>query len=211
MTRISKCLKCWPPRTVGNAPITRRSAAPRLLQRLLPAWRGDTGGGPLCLTACLISPSHAAGPIKETTKKKKSLALGPPALPSPAPSLQDASATLTQLVPELPALVRHARALLAPEREPRVGHELLRDQSQHPGPVRIPHPQHLADLRQGKRGGEKPLSPMGSLLRHMPSPALRGGLSSLEHAKNWAKSPGQIGALANPESAGSSSPWRTWS
>lgn len=35
---------------------------------------------------------------------------------------------LTQLVPELSVLVGHGGALLSPQRQPRVGHELLCDQ-----------------------------------------------------------------------------------
>lgn len=53
---------------------------------------------------------------------------------------------LTQLVPELPALVGHARALLSPQREAGVGHELLRDERQHPCPIGVPHAQHLPHL-----------------------------------------------------------------
>lgn len=35
---------------------------------------------------------------------------------------------LTQLIPELSVLVGHGGALLSPQRQPGVGHELLRDQ-----------------------------------------------------------------------------------
>lgn len=62
---------------------------------------------------------------------------------------------LTELVPQLPALVRHAGALLPPQREPRVGHELLCDERQHPGAVGVSHPQHLPHLKHTAkpRGG----------------------------------------------------------
>jgi hypothetical protein len=54
--------------------------------------------------------------------------------------------SLTQLIPEEPALVGHRSGLRFPEQEPRVRQELVRHQGQHPGAVRVAHAQHLADL-----------------------------------------------------------------
>ena len=45
--------------------------------------------------------------------------------------------SFTELIPELSALVGHGRALRLPEEEPRVGEELVRDERQHSGAVRI--------------------------------------------------------------------------
>lgn len=72
---------------------------------------------------------------------------------------------LTELVPQLPTLVRHAGALLPPQREPRVGHELLRDERQHPGAVGVSHPQHLPHLKHTAkpRGGAGQLLSVSTL------------------------------------------------
>lgn len=55
---------------------------------------------------------------------------------------------LTQLIPELPVLVGHGGALLSPQRQPRVRHELLCDQRQHPRSVGVTHLQHLPHLEE---------------------------------------------------------------
>lgn len=60
--------------------------------------------------------------------------------------LQLSCLLLTEFIPQLPTLVRHAGALLPPQRESRVGHELLRDERQHSGAVGVSHPQHLPHL-----------------------------------------------------------------
>lgn len=62
-------------------------------------------------------------------------------------------AVLTELVPQLPTLVRHPGALLPPQREAGVGHELLRDERQHAGAVGVSHPQHLPHLEAPRRKG----------------------------------------------------------
>ena len=59
--------------------------------------------------------------------------------------------TLTQLIPELPVFVSHCSALLPPKWQTRVSHELLCYQSQHSGPIWVPHLQHLPHLVGGKK------------------------------------------------------------
>lgn len=53
---------------------------------------------------------------------------------------------LTQLIPELSALLCYACPLLPPEGEPRVSHELLRYQRQHASSIWISHLKHLSHL-----------------------------------------------------------------
>lgn len=53
---------------------------------------------------------------------------------------------LTQLIPELPALVCHACSLLPPECEAGISHKLLSYKCQHPGSIGISHPKHLSNL-----------------------------------------------------------------
>lgn len=63
----------------------------------------------------------------------------PGACPAPGPGL-------TQLVPQLPALVCHAGALLPPQGQARVLQKLLRHEDQHARPVGVPHSQHFSNL-----------------------------------------------------------------
>ena len=74
---------------------------------------------------------------------------------------------LTQLVPQLAALVRHAGALLPPQGQARVLQELLSHEDQHARRIGVTHPQHLSHLCQDlvvRRGGA---------LTPEPSPAPR--------------------------------------
>lgn len=58
---------------------------------------------------------------------------------------------LTQLIPQLAALVRHASALLPPQGQARILQELLSHEDQHACAIGVPHSQHLPHLRQTKR------------------------------------------------------------
>lgn len=58
----------------------------------------------------------------------------------------DAHPEGTQLVPQLPALLRHGSAVVLPQRQSGIVQELLRDQRQHSRSVRVLGSQHLPDF-----------------------------------------------------------------
>lgn len=56
------------------------------------------------------------------------------------------------MIPKLSALVRHGRALRFPLEEPGIGQELIRDERQHPGAVRVSGSEHFPDF--GEHGDQ---------------------------------------------------------
>ena len=62
--------------------------------------------------------------------------------------LNGVAAQLTELVPQLPALVRHRRALRLPQDEPRVRQKLIRHEREHASAVRVPHAKHFPNLKK---------------------------------------------------------------
>lgn len=87
----------------------------------------------------------------------------------PTPSLG-----LTQLIPQLPALVCHASTLLPPQGQAWVLQKLLGHEDQHACPIGVSHPQHLPHLcangvmRMGQGAGTRAFQPHCSPAVHAP-------------------------------------------